>query len=142
MGTFHDAFDGSHVPELLVVGLVVLGVALVGVTGEFVGLEFTLVVYGLLWVVTLFFLADPETFAAGPRGWWTGESASETDAEESDDPLRVLRRRYARGDIDETEFERRLDRLLASESRGETVESADAEQDGHGDSNARQEVRA
>lgn len=127
MATFHDAFDGSRVPELLVVGLVVLGVVLVGVTGEFVGLEFTLVVYALLWLFTLFFLANPETFAAGPREWWNGGSASETEAEESDDPLRVLRRRYARGDIDEAEFERRLDRLLASESRVGTVESAEIE---------------
>lgn len=129
MATFHDAFDGSRVPELLVVGLVVLGVVLVGVTGEFVGLEFTLVVYALLWVFTLFFLADPETFAAGPRGWWNGRSTSEADAEESDDPLRVLKRRYARGDIDESEFERRLDRLLASESRGRSAENADVERE-------------
>lgn len=32
-----------------------------------------------------------------------------------DDPLAVLRDRYARGEITEEEFERRLDRLLATE---------------------------
>lgn len=32
-----------------------------------------------------------------------------------DDPLSVLRERYARGEITEEEFERRLDRLLATE---------------------------
>lgn len=32
------------------------------------------------------------------------------------DPLAVLRGRYARGEIGEEEFERRLDRLLATES--------------------------
>lgn len=115
MATFHDAFDGSRVPELLVGGLVVLGVVLVGVTGEFVGLEFTLVVYALLWVFTLAFLADPETFTSSPREWWAGK-------DEGEDPVRVLRRRYARGDIDETEFERRLDRLHATDERPERVE--------------------
>ena len=47
-------------------------------------------------------LAPPET--AGTRA-----------TEDADDPVAVLRERYASGEIDETEFERRLERLLATE---------------------------
>ena len=48
------------------------------------------------------------------------ESASSTDA----NPLVTLRERYATGEIDEAEFERKLDRLL------ETEELADRADDG------------
>lgn len=41
--------------------------------------------------------------------------ADESRADAGDDPVAVLRERYARGRIDEEEFERRLDRLLATE---------------------------
>lgn len=40
---------------------------------------------------------------------------NDVTADESDDPVERLRDRYARGEIDETEFERRLDTLLATE---------------------------
>lgn len=41
------------------------------------------------------------------------ESGTETDA--NDDPLATLRNRYARGEIDDAEFERRVERLLETE---------------------------
>ncbi|MCU4750817.1 SHOCT domain-containing protein [Halobacteria archaeon AArc-curdl1] len=36
--------------------------------------------------------------------------------EEDEDPLEALRERYARGELSDTEFERKLDRLLETES--------------------------
>jgi hypothetical protein len=42
------------------------------------------------------------------------EESTDSDAS-ADDPVAELRQRYARGDIDEGEFERRLDALLETE---------------------------
>lgn len=43
--------------------------------------------------------------------------------DEDDHAVARLRERYARGDIDEDEFEERLDRLLATEDLDETVDT-------------------
>ena len=53
------------------------------------------------------------------------EQAAERDerdaADDTDDPLETLKRQYARGEIDEAEFERRLDGLLDSDSAADTA---------------------
>lgn len=56
--------------------------------------------------------------------WWGDEAdrdeRDETRPTERDDPLETLRNRYARGELTDEEFERRLDRLLETE----TIEAA------------------
>jgi hypothetical protein len=50
-----------------------------------------------------------------PDATESNRSADDADAEPSD-PLTILRERYARGEIDEAEFERRVERLLETDS--------------------------
>ena len=56
---------------------------------------------------------------------------SETDtADDADDPLETLKQQYARGEIDETEFERRLEQLLDGDAEVEpAVTTAKTEAD-------------
>jgi len=53
------------------------------------------------------------------REWMNSQDATETDQKEA--ALNVLRERYASGEIDQTEFEKKLDDLLETE----TVEQAE-----------------
>lgn len=65
--------------------------------------------------------------------WATGaggnEGVSENGNYEADDesPIALLRRRYATGEIDESTFERKLDRLLETESMEEAVARTELE---------------
>ncbi|MFC5277654.1 SHOCT domain-containing protein [Halorubrum rubrum] len=45
----------------------------------------------------------------------TSANVGETRSHDGENPIATLRRRYATGEIDEPEFERRLDRLLETE---------------------------
>ncbi|RLM72480.1 SHOCT domain-containing protein [Halorubrum sp. Atlit-26R] len=45
----------------------------------------------------------------------------------ADNPIAALRERYASGEIDEAEFERKLDRLLATEDLDERFERMEAD---------------
>ncbi|PSP16251.1 SHOCT domain-containing protein [Halobacteriales archaeon QH_10_67_13] len=53
-----------------------------------------------------------------------GRSIGEESISERDDPLETARRRYARGEIDETELERRLAALLETEAVDPAEEEA------------------
>jgi uncharacterized membrane protein len=107
------------------------------------------VVGGLVTALTL--LAAFGSLALGVEGWWiffivgfagvmplavgvtrlyesrqASESASSTGPAGADEAaLAALRRRYAEGEIDETEFERRVERLLETESIADAREYAD-----------------
>ncbi|QUO48532.1 SHOCT domain-containing protein [Halorubrum ruber] len=56
--------------------------------------------------------------------------ASTESATTAERPVAELRERYASGEIDESEFERRLDRLLATEDLDERFDRIDADRGG------------
>ena len=76
-----------------------------------------------LFAVLMLDLLVPVTFIIGffillPLVWLLGDDFPfvESEGEEAaEDPLTTLRERYAAGEIDHAEFERRLDRLLETE---------------------------
>ena len=103
------------------------------VAGVTTGLILT-VAFGLLalgvpwfWVVFPVGFAGLLPVALGVTKWYeqrqtdhrTHQSESTTTTEE--DALETLRNRYARGEIDEAEFERRLEALLETESIDEAA---------------------
>jgi uncharacterized membrane protein len=47
--------------------------------------------------------------------YYEDDAESEADPEDAADPVATLRERYARGELTEAEFERRLDTLLETE---------------------------
>ena len=110
-----------------VTAVVALAVLPAGIlTGLFVGVTaaVAVVAVGYLFVLpaTAVVLSALGLFATEPEDWENGEppvtepTASEADAPSNDaDPLADLRERYARGDIDDVEFERKLDRLIQTE---------------------------
>ena len=63
------------------------------------------------WLVMLLFwggvIAVVVLLVRGPRGGWNGRYRSS----EQDEPDRILAQRFARGEIDETEYRARLDAL-------------------------------
>lgn len=77
------------------------------------------IVYGLVWM-TFFDLFDEdrsmmeELFGVGWGSQSETDEEREIDVEDApeEDPVSVLKRRYAEGDLDDEEFEARLDRLL------------------------------
>ena len=80
-------------------------------TGLFVGLSEGAAVFVIGWLLIVPALSWLES--ALPFDWPSWGEAS--DDEESTDPLAELKSRYARGEIDDAEFESRVERLVAAD---------------------------
>lgn len=57
-------------------------------------------------------------------------SAADDEVRSREDALDVVRERYARGELDETQFERKLERLLATETLEDVRDVVDDDHDG------------
>jgi uncharacterized membrane protein len=77
-------------------------------------LPFMLFGYVVLVPVTAILFGDEEEI----RGWRDGEveTVENEETDEEGDPLEELRARYARGELTDEQFERKLDRLLETET--------------------------
>ena len=89
---------------------VLLGIAMIGSGGISALLPLIIGILGFAYLK-----ADFDSL----RDWIHAQDAAETDQKEA--ALNVLRERYASGEIDQTEFEKKLDDLLETE----TVEQAE-----------------
>jgi hypothetical protein len=119
-----DAVDWSTVTALLATAVGVTALAL----GLFSQSAFVVVAlmasgmvlaYGLrsLWHNAL--SADDGGGGASASGRTTGGEADVADGESPADPVEVLKLRYARGDLSDEAFERRLGRLVELEDGGD-----------------------
>jgi uncharacterized membrane protein len=104
-----------------VVSLVVTGVWLAALLAD-QGWWLPFMLFGYVVLVPLTAIAVGDDSAA----WWGDEEEAETetetdplapgaDAGEADSAVATLRERYARGELTDEEFERKLDRLLETE---------------------------
>jgi uncharacterized membrane protein len=77
-------------------------------------LAFMLFGYVVLVPITAILFGDEEDVTE----WWDGEAdvVGDGETDEEEDPLEELRARYARGELTDEQFERKLDRLLDVET--------------------------
>ena len=111
------------------------GIAATVVTGTWlaaffldVGWWLPLLLFGYIVVVPTVAILFDEGEAAGWPGDVRGDRTAESDADEepehASDALDRLRTRYAEGDLTDEQFERKLDRLLETETPEDAAEYA------------------
>jgi len=77
--------------------------------------------------ITGFFLLIPLVWLLGDDFPLVASSDGSTDTAATERPIAELRDRYATGEIDEAEFERKLDRLLATEDLDERFDRVESD---------------
>ncbi|SIR46026.1 Uncharacterized membrane protein [Haladaptatus litoreus] len=118
MANTHQSLD-EQIPGI--VALLVLGA---GLTALFLGYSWFWMVFVLGFAVVLPIVAilSQVVFGGEDESEWRADEMETGQVDEQQDALDTLRDRYARGDIDEAEFERRVDLLLENE----TIEDVEA----------------
>lgn len=97
-----------------IVSVLVTGIWLAALfTGEEWWLPLMLFGYIVIVPITALLFGDQEAI----EEWWDeGEDISVPEESSAEDPLHTLRERYAQGELTDEEFERKLERLLETES--------------------------
>ncbi|WP_231185438.1 SHOCT domain-containing protein [Haladaptatus sp. DYF46] len=118
MGSFLDELL-NEAPAILV--FVILGT---GILGLFLGISWAWMIFAIGFVVVLplvAILSDAIKRATGTPDWYERKvrDGTEEGKDPQQDALDTLRDRYARGEIDEEEFERRVNLLLENETIGD-----------------------
>jgi uncharacterized membrane protein len=125
----HDRIRMSEVEVLPEgsTGVVSTLVLVVGLAALFLGYGWFWVVFavGYAGVVPLVAKLSKGDVSEDVAGLWTDDEKNPEDAAETD-PLETLRERYARGELSEAQFERKLEQLLETETI-EDVEDAGTE---------------
>ncbi|MFB6194185.1 MAG: SHOCT domain-containing protein [Halobaculum sp.] len=94
--------------------------AVFGLSFSLSGLAGVLVAVTVLWPVYLSLIGNVEH----PTAYGAGETVS---ADDEEDPVAVLKRRYAAGEISREEFERRLDAVVGGATESDRPGSADSD---------------
>ena len=127
---------------LLIAIVTVVAVSLVGLAGlETVAGVLSIVGFVLLVPIFLFWGEEIADWYVDESA--AGESSHDHDGAESDtdDALEELKHRYANGEIDDDEFEHRLERLLGVDAALEDVFASDAVDSGSADERSSLEDR-
>ena len=96
-----------------VVSVVVTGVWLGALfTGQDWWLPFMLIGYIVVVPLTALAFGDQEAIAE----WWDDEEVDVPEEKTEDDAVETLKNRYAAGELTDEEFERKLERLLETET--------------------------
>ena len=124
-------------PGLIAVGTLPLAL----LVGVFYGFTVAGIVAAVLWIGVLPITAILVEEVFDVRNWGTNEQRDEQDEQRDEDdvedPLETLRERYARGEINDEEFERRLEVLVETDDHDpeEFLERRRRDRDGSQDRN-------
>ena len=112
--TLTRGFDGGQSDDARAVartaGIVSMAVLAVGLGGLALGIEWAWIAFPLGYGGVL-----PLAIGRAKARARGGSGRDEAGSTGGDDPLATLRERYARGEIDDVEFERRVERLVETE---------------------------